>query len=266
MEPGDRRRQDRLLPRRRHHAAARGAGGRHRAAARPGSSMPPTTSSSSPAASRSSASSSRPLMNPGDEVLYPNPGYPIYESQIEYHRRQGRCPTATCRRRPASRIDLDQVRSLITPATRAIVYNNLQNPISAESTQAEMEAIARSPSSTTCGCSPTRPTSRCATRAVHLDRVAARAWPSAPSILYTFSKKFAMTGWRLGCAIAPKPSCRRLQQAQHQQRVVHDALRPVGRARGVRRPVRRRRDPGDAAGSPRRGIRGMLNAICRGVA
>jgi DNA-binding transcriptional MocR family regulator len=82
------------------------------------------------------------LIEFGDEVLYPNPGYPIYESQIEFI---GGKPLAY-RYLPTEtgfEIDLDQIRSLITPATKAIVYNNLQNPISAESTQAEMEAIAQ---------------------------------------------------------------------------------------------------------------------------
>ena len=79
------------------------------------------------------------LIEFGDEVLYPNPGYPIYESQIEFIGGKPLAyrylPTAT-----GFEIDLDQIRSLITPSTKAIVYNNLQNPISAESTQAEMEA------------------------------------------------------------------------------------------------------------------------------
>ncbi|HMT91114.1 MAG TPA: pyridoxal phosphate-dependent aminotransferase, partial [Dermatophilaceae bacterium] len=82
------------------------------------------------------------LIEFGDEVLYPNPGYPIYESQIEFigaHPLPYRyVPTET-----GFRIDLDQVRSLITPKTKAIIYNDLQNPISAESTQEEKEAIAQ---------------------------------------------------------------------------------------------------------------------------
>ena len=81
------------------------------------------------------------VMNPGEEVLYPNPGYPIYESQIEYF---GGVSKAY-RYLPSHsgfRIDLDQVRSLITPKTRAIIYNDLQNPLGCESTSAEREAIA----------------------------------------------------------------------------------------------------------------------------
>lgn len=142
------------------------------------------------------------VMNPGDEVLYPNPGYPIYESQIEYFGGVAKSyrylPTST-----GFAIDLDQVKSLITPKTKAIIYNDLQNPIGAESTDAEREAIAElaikhdlwvlsdeayfemrySGSSKSIAQLPGM-----------LERTV---------ILYTFSKKFAMTGWRLGAAIAP---------------------------------------------------------------
>jgi len=73
------------------------------------------------------------VMNPGQEVLYPNPGFPIYESQIEYLGGTA----VPYRYLPTSQgfaIDLDQVRASITPNPEAIIYNDLQNPISAEST------------------------------------------------------------------------------------------------------------------------------------
>jgi aspartate/methionine/tyrosine aminotransferase len=142
------------------------------------------------------------VMNPGDEVLYPNPGYPIYESQIEYFGGVAK----PYRYVPSARgfdIDLDHLRSLVGPRTRAIVYNDLQNPIGAESSTAEREAIARlaiekdlwvlsdeayfemrySGSSTSIASLP--------------------GMRERTVILYTFSKKFAMTGWRLGAAVAP---------------------------------------------------------------
>ena len=95
-------RQDRLLPQRRHPAAARGAGRRRQRLARARTTRW-TTSPSSRAASPSSASSSWPLMNPGDEVLYPNPGYPIYEIADRVPRRHAPCRTATARARTTSR-------------------------------------------------------------------------------------------------------------------------------------------------------------------
>ena len=143
------------------------------------------------------------IMNPGDEVLYPNPGYPIYESQIEYHGGVATSyryiPTET-----GFAIDLDQVRSLITPRTKAIVYNNLQNPISAESTPEEMAAIAELAQQHDLQVLADEAYfemrySGTSSSIASIDGMAERT-----TILYTFSKKFAMTGWRLGCAAAPQ--------------------------------------------------------------
>ena len=144
------------------------------------------------------------VMNPGDGVLYPNPGYPIYESQIDYHGGQALpyryIPTDT-----GFAIDLEQIESLITPTTRAIIYNDLQNPISAESTQEEKEAIAALALKHDLQVLSDEAYfemrySGTSTSIASLPGMAERT-----TILYTFSKKFAMTGWRLGCAAAPQP-------------------------------------------------------------
>ena len=142
------------------------------------------------------------VMNPGDEVLYPNPGYPIYESQIEYFGGVAKSyrylPTSS-----GFAIDLDQVKSLITPKTKAIIYNDLQNPIGAESTDAEREAIAE--------LAIKHDLWVLSDEAYFEMRYSGKSKSIAQLpgmlertvILYTFSKKFAMTGWRLGAAIAP---------------------------------------------------------------
>jgi len=81
------------------------------------------------------------IMNEGDEVLYPNPGYPIYESQIKY---QGGIPIPYSydETETGFAIDIEKLRASITDKTTALVYNNYQNPISAASSQDEMEALA----------------------------------------------------------------------------------------------------------------------------
>ena len=142
------------------------------------------------------------VMNPGDEVLYPNPGYPIYESQIEYFGGVAK----SYRYLPSStgfNIDIDQIKSLITPKTKAIIYNDLQNPIGAESTDAEREAIAE--------LAIKHDLWVLSDEAYFEMRYSSKSKSIAQLpgmlertvILYTFSKKFAMTGWRLGAAIAP---------------------------------------------------------------
>lgn len=144
------------------------------------------------------------VMNPGDEVLYPNPGFPIYESQIEYLGGTavpyGYVPTES-----GFAIDVERLASAITPRTTAIIYNDLQNPISAESTDAEREAIAEL---------ARRHDLRVLSDEAYFDiRYGGGHSRSIASldgmlertvILYTFSKKYAMTGWRLGAGIAPR--------------------------------------------------------------
>ena len=68
------------------------------------------------------------VMNPGDEVLYPNPGYPIYESQIEYHGGIA-MPYSYDQTITGFAIDIEKLKSSITDKTTALIYNNYNNPI-----------------------------------------------------------------------------------------------------------------------------------------
>ena len=143
------------------------------------------------------------LMNPGDGVLYPNPGYPIYESQIDYY--GGRAlPYRYHETEAGFGIDLEQLREL-APQARLLVYNNLQNPLGCESTPEEMAEIARIAIEHDLTVLSDEAYfemrySGTSTSIASLPGMAERT-----VILYTFSKKFAMTGWRLGCAAAPVP-------------------------------------------------------------
>ncbi len=142
------------------------------------------------------------LMEPGEEVLYPNPGYPIYESQIEFH--GGRAVPYGFREGPHNfEIDLQQLADSISERTRLLVYNNLHNPTGAESRPEEMQAIAELAQRHDLivlsdeAYFDIRYQGE-STSIASLPGMAART-----VILYTFSKKFAMTGWRLGATIAP---------------------------------------------------------------
>ena len=81
------------------------------------------------------------LMNPGDGVLYPNPGYPIYESQIEFHGGIA-LPYRFIPTTFGFMIDRDRVENMIDSNTHLLIYNNYQNPIGADSSQDEMEWVA----------------------------------------------------------------------------------------------------------------------------
>jgi aspartate/methionine/tyrosine aminotransferase len=143
------------------------------------------------------------MMNPGDEVLYPNPGYPIYESQIEFHGGKA-VPYGYIEGKNNFDIDTDMLESQITPRTRLLVLNDLQNPTGAECSQAELEKIAELVLKYDLYvlCDEAYFDIRYAGQSKSL--VSLPGMAERCVILYTFSKKFAMTGWRLGAAIGPQ--------------------------------------------------------------
>ena len=143
------------------------------------------------------------LMNPGDEVLYPNPGYPIYESQIEYYGGIAK-PYRYYPSDTGFSIDLEQIKSLITPKTKAIVYNDLQNPNGAESTDQEREELAKIAIENNLYVLSDEAYFEMRFSGKSKSIAQIPGMQERTVILYTFSKKFAMTGWRLGAAIAPK--------------------------------------------------------------
>ena len=143
------------------------------------------------------------LMNPGDEVLYPNPGYPIYESQIEFHGGVA-VPYGYLETDTGFAIDLDALEAAITPRTRLLVLNDLQNPLGAECAPAELERLAELvvAHDLLVLCDEAYFDIRYAGRSTSLASLPGMA--ERCLLLYTFSKKFAMTGWRLGAAIGPR--------------------------------------------------------------
>ena len=143
------------------------------------------------------------MMNPGDEVLYPNPGYPIYESQIEFHGGKA-VPYGYIEGQDNFEIDTDMLESRITPRTRLLVLNDLQNPTGAECSQAELEKIAELvlKHDLFVLCDEAYFDIRYEGQSKSL--VSLPGMAERCVILYTFSKKFAMTGWRLGATIGPK--------------------------------------------------------------
>jgi len=141
-------------------------------------------------------------MNPGDKVLYPNPGYPIYESQIEFHGGAG-LPYGYKEARDGFILDMDVIRNGAQAGAKILIYNNYQNPTGASSPPEEMEELA--------ALAVKNDLFVLSDEAYFEIRYSGkpRSIASFPGmaertvILYTFSKKFAMTGWRLGAAVGP---------------------------------------------------------------
>ncbi len=144
------------------------------------------------------------LVDPGEEVLYPNPGFPIYESQIEFHGGKA-VPYGFVEGEANFGLDLEGIRRSITPRTRLLIYNDLQNPTAAESSRQEMAEIAEL---------ARRHDLFVLSDEAYFDIrfggesrsiASLEGMAGRTVILYTFSKKYAMTGWRLGGAIGPQP-------------------------------------------------------------
>ena len=150
------------------------------------------------------------VMNEGDEALYPNPGYPIYESQIGY---QGGIPVPYSYNETDTgfEIDMEKLRNSITDKTTILIYNNYQNPMSATSSQEEMQSLAALAIEHDLWV-----LSDDAYFEIRYTDEPPRSIVSIPGmkkrtvILYTFSKKFAMTGWRIGASIGPEKVIRHM--------------------------------------------------------
>jgi aspartate aminotransferase len=143
------------------------------------------------------------LCQPGDEVLHPDPGFPMYASIAAF---AGARPVPVpLREANGFRMDPDELASLVTERTKLVILNSPHNPCGSGLTQAEVEAIAR-----------------VATEhdlVVLSDEVywAIRYGGGHPSVLSVdgmaertvlldgWSKTFAMTGWRLGFGVLPAP-------------------------------------------------------------
>ncbi|OQX29256.1 MAG: aspartate aminotransferase [Spirochaeta sp. LUC14_002_19_P3] len=139
----------------------------------------------------------------GAEALYPNPGYPIYESQIEYLGGKA-LPYGYTVTANGFKINREEIERKITGKTSVLIYNNYQNPIGAESSSEEMSWVA--------DLAMKHDLWVLSDEAYFDVRYSGKSQSiaSLPGmaertvILYTFSKKFAMTGWRLGCAAGSK--------------------------------------------------------------
>ncbi len=140
------------------------------------------------------------LLEPGDEVLYPNPGFPIYESCIRF---AGGVPVPMpLLAKNDFRLDLEQFRASITAKTKLVLINSPSNPTGGVFTQADIQAIA--------DILRDRPDIFILSDEIY-DRLVfdgeVRSIASIPGfkdrtiILDSFSKSYAMTGWRIGYGI-----------------------------------------------------------------
>jgi aspartate/methionine/tyrosine aminotransferase len=142
------------------------------------------------------------LIDPGDEAIVPDPGYPIYESLVRF---VGGTPVPIpIRMANDFRLDVDELASLISPRTRMIVINSPANPTGGVLTRGDLERIAELAIRHDLVVLADEIYGRILyDETEHVSIASLPGMAERTIVLDGFSKTFAMTGWRLGYAIVP---------------------------------------------------------------
>ncbi len=141
------------------------------------------------------------LLEEGDEAIYPDPGFPIYGSMIDFAGAKG--VPMPLRERNGFAPDLDELRSLVTDRTKLIVVNSPNNPTGAVLPLATIRAIAAVAREHDLWVLADDIYADLIYDGVHHSVYAEEGMAERTIILDGFSKTFAMTGWRLGFGVFP---------------------------------------------------------------
>jgi len=141
------------------------------------------------------------LVGPGDEVIVPDPGFPIYESMTRF---MGATPVPIpLRAENGFRLDLDELRALISPRTRMLFFNSPGNPTGGVLRQSDIEGIAAIAMAHDLVVLADEIYSRIVYDGEHHSILEVEGMEERTIVLDGLSKTYAMTGWRLGWGILP---------------------------------------------------------------
>ncbi|TME98671.1 MAG: pyridoxal phosphate-dependent aminotransferase [Chloroflexi bacterium] len=149
-------------------------------------------------------------IEPGDEVIMPDPGYPAYHSQVNFI---GAVPRlVTLREETGFRMDLDELRSLISPKTRMIILNTPQNPTGGVLTAEDIKTVCEIALEHDLMVVSDEIYSQLVYGFHHVSPMSQPGMRERTVLMDGLSKSYAMTGWRLGYAVAPKDLAVKLEQ------------------------------------------------------
>jgi aspartate/methionine/tyrosine aminotransferase len=141
-------------------------------------------------------------MEPGDEVIYPDPGYPVYHSLINFL--GGKPVPILLREERDFRMDLEELASLVTPRTRLLIVNTPQNPTGGVLTREDVEFIARLAIENDLIVIADEIYSQICYGFDHVSLLSLPGMRERTVLMDGMSKAYAMCGWRLGYGVAPR--------------------------------------------------------------
>jgi len=139
------------------------------------------------------------LIDEGDEVIYPNPGFPIYESMIRYV--GGRAVPIRLREEKDFSLDVDELTHLITDRTRLVITNSPHNPTGGVLSKRDLEQIAAAIGDRNIFVLSDEIYSRLVFDGAHHSIISEPGFQARTILLDGFSKSYAMTGWRMGYGV-----------------------------------------------------------------
>jgi aspartate/methionine/tyrosine aminotransferase len=150
------------------------------------------------------------LVNPGDEVIVPNPGYPIYESVTKFA--GGVAKPLVLREERGFRIDPDELRRTASPRTRLIILNSPHNPCGSALTREDLAVIAEVAQRHNAFVLADEIYGQIMYDGPHHSILSLPGMKERTILLDGFSKAYAMTGWRLGYGVMPRDLAARVAQ------------------------------------------------------
>jgi aspartate/methionine/tyrosine aminotransferase len=139
------------------------------------------------------------LAQEGDEVIYPNPGFPIYESMINYV--GAKAVPIRLREELDFRLDVEEFAGLINDRTKLIILNSPQNPTGGVLEKKDIDAIARAMGDRNIMVLSDEIYSRLIFEGEHHSIMSLNGMKERTILLDGFSKTYAMTGWRMGYGV-----------------------------------------------------------------
>ncbi|HZE12247.1 MAG TPA: pyridoxal phosphate-dependent aminotransferase [Chthoniobacterales bacterium] len=139
------------------------------------------------------------LAEEGDEVIYPNPGFPIYESMINYV--GAKAVPIRLREEMDFRLDVGELASLINDRTKLIILNSPQNPTGGVLTKKDIDEIAAAIGDRNVMVMSDEIYSRLIFEGEHHSIMSVDGMKNRCILLDGFSKTYAMTGWRMGYGV-----------------------------------------------------------------